>query len=353
MTPAPSSAAVEGAVGGIRLAAPPAAEPVLLAGDVGGTKTVLALVTAAGEVVAEAAYPSREHAGPHEVVRRFLARFPAPVRRVSLSVAGPVVAGRARITNLPWELDAAALRHELGVDAVHLVNDVQATAHALPHLRPDQLRTILPREGDAAAPRAVVAVGTGLGEAVLLPRDGCYEALASEGGHTDFGPRGRVQRGLLAWLAREYGHVSYERVCSGPGIAHLYRFIRARSGVAEPEWLGRALAGAEDPTPVIVAAGLGGERRCGVCRRTLLLFAAILGAEAGNAALRAMATGGVYLGGGIPPRLVPVLRSRAFAAGFVEKGPMSALLARIPVHVILEPRTALLGAARYGMVPAA
>lgn len=347
MSPAPLAAARG------RHAAPGGrAEPALLAGDVGGTKTMLALVTPSGAIVAEATYASRDFAGLECAVRRFRDAFPLPVSRASFSVAGPVIGGRASITHLPWVIDADALRRELALEGVHLMNDVQATAHAVPHLRPDQLRTLQPGTADPAGARAVVAVGTGLGEAMLVPRMGGWEALASEGGHTDFAPRTRLQRGLLARLQREYGHVSYERVCSGFGLPNLYRHLRARSGVEEPGWLAGALAAAEDPTPVIAAAGFGRPPRCPVCRDTLRVFAAILGAEAGNLALRSMATGGVYVGGGIPPRLLPVLRGRAFREGFLRKGPMSGLAARIPVHVILEPRAALLGAAHHGLAQA-
>ncbi|HEX8903961.1 MAG TPA: glucokinase, partial [Longimicrobiaceae bacterium] len=230
-----------------------------------------------------------------------------------------------------------------------LVNDLQATAYAIPHLRPDQVTQLLGGDGDPGGVRAVVAVGTGLGEAMLVPgRDGCV-ALPTEGGHTDFAPRTALQRRLLAHLQRTHEHVSYERVCSGVGIANLYRFLAAEADAQPPAWLSARLAAGGDVTPALVEAGLNRESGCTICRRTLRLLAAILGAEAGNAALRALATGGVYLGGGIPPRILPMLRGRAFREGFLRKGPMSRLMERIPVHVILEPRAALLGAARYGM----
>ncbi len=332
---------------------PPAGEAdsgtLLLAGDVGGTKTTLALVSINGgaKIVAETTFASREHASLEDAVGEFLRPSGARPSRAAFSVAGPVIGGRADITNLPWVLDTGALRGSLGVEHVLLVNDLQATAFAIPHLRADQLSTIHPGTSDGAGAVAVVAVGTGLGEAMLVPRADGYEALPSEGGHTDFAPRSGTQRALLAYLQREMDHVSFESVCSGIGIPNLYRFLASRAGPA-PEWLAKELAAAEDPTPVIVEAGL---RRdgCGTCRRTLSLLAAILGAEAGNAALRMLSTGGVYVGGGIPPRILPALRSRAFHDGFTRKGKMTEMVSRIPVHVILEPRAALLGAARYGL----
>jgi len=198
----------------------------------------------------------------------------------------------------------------------------------------------------------VVAVGTGLGEALLVPGPDGFVALPTEGGHTDFAPRSALQRRLLAELQKAHDHVSYERVCSGVGIATLYRFLAARAPGAPPPALAARLAAGGDVTPALVEAGLDRERGCPVCRRTLRLLASILGAEAGNAALRGLATGGVYLGGGIPPRILPMLRGRAFREGFLRKGPMSRLMEGIPVHVILEPRAALLGAARYGMAMA-
>jgi glucokinase len=328
---------------------------LLLAGDIGGTKTVLALVAESGgsaRIVAEAVFPSREYASLVAVVDAFRARHPGAIGRAAFSVAGPVIGGEAHITNLPWCLDAARLAEALGVADVLLVNDLQATAYALPHLRPDQVTPLL--EGDArpGGTCAVVALGTGLGEALLVPGTNGWVALPTEGGHTDFAPRSALQRRLLAELQKVHDHVSYERVCSGNGIATLYGFLAARAPGPTPPALAARLAAGGDVTPALVQAGLDPAGGCPVCRRTLRLLASILGAEAGNAALRGLATGGVYLGGGIPPRILPVLRGRAFREGFLRKGPMSRLMEGIPVYVILEPRAALLGAARYGLAMA-
>jgi glucokinase len=331
-------------------------EGLLLAGDIGGTKTVLALVSRCGsstQVVAEAVFPSREYASLETVLEAFLHAHPAAIRRAAFSVAGPVIGGHAHITNLPWRLDEGVLAAALGVDGVLLVNDLQATAYAIPHLGPEQVTQILGGEADPDGVRAVVAVGTGLGEAMLVPDPAGFLALPTEGGHTDFAPRGALQRRLLASLSAASEHVSYEHVCSGMGIATLYRFLADLPGAPPPPpALAARLAASGDVTPALVQAGMDPAGGCAVCRRTLLLLAAILGAEAGNAALRSLATGGVYLGGGIPPRILPLLRGRAFRDGFLRKGPMSRLMRRIPVHVILEPRAALLGAARYGMAMA-
>ena len=330
----------------------PADDGLLLAGDIGGTKTVLALVEEAdggARVVAEAVFPSREYASLETVAAAFRAAHPAPIHRAAFSVAGPVIGGHAHITNLPWRLDEGCLAAHLGVDRVLLVNDLQATAYAIPQLGAEHLTQVLAGAGDPDGVRAVVAVGTGLGEAMLVPDPAGFLALPTEGGHTDFAPRNALQRRLLAHLQRGSEHVSYERVCSGMGIATLYRFLAERAPEPPPAWLAARLAAGGDVTPAIVDGGTNPERACPVCRRTLRLLASILGAEAGNAALRSLATGGVYLGGGIPPRILPILRGRAFREGFLRKGPMSRLMERIPVHVILEPRAALLGAARYGV----
>ena len=325
-------------------------EGLLLAGDVGGTKTLLALVSECGAVAAEAVFPSREYATLETVVTAFLHAHPAAVRSAAFSVAGPVIGGRANITHLPWRLDEGLLARTVGVRRVLLVNDLQATAYAIPHLGPEQVTQILPGEPDPAGVRAVVAVGTGLGEAMLVPDPAGFLALPTEGGHTDFAPRSALQRRLLAHLSRASEHVSYEHVCSGMGIATLYRFLAELPGAPPPPpALAARLAAGGDVTPALVRAGMNAAGGCPVCRRTLRLLASILGAEAGNAALRSLATGGVYLGGGIPPRILPVLRGRAFREGFLRKGPMSRLMERIPVFVILEPRAALLGAARYGV----
>ena len=352
--PSHLSSSTPGASGGNPFAAGPG-ESLLLAGDIGGTKTVLALVSGCGgaaDVVAEAVFPSREYATLETIVAAFRDVYPARVGRAAFSVAGPVIDGQAHITNLPWRLDERRLAESTGVGRVLLVNDLQATAYAIPQLRPEQTTQLLSGEPDPAGVRAVVAVGTGLGEAFLVPGPEGFLALPTEGGHTDFAPRNALQRRLLAELQRVHDHVGYERVCSGMGIAALYHFLAKRAPEPPPPWLAARLAAGGDVTPAIVDGGLDVERRCPVCRRTLRLLASILGAEAGNAALRGLATGGVYLGGGIPPRILPILRGRHFREGFLRKGPMSRLMARIPVHVILEPRAALLGAARYGMAMA-
>ncbi|HET8656609.1 MAG TPA: glucokinase [Longimicrobiaceae bacterium] len=326
---------------------------LLLAGDVGGTKTVLALVTPSGggvRVVAEAQFENRGYASLAEIVAEFLAGHRAAgVSRASFSVAGPVIGGGVTLSNLSWpEVDEQAFAAELGFESVRLVNDLQATAYALPFLSSGHLLTLQPGRGEALAARAVIAPGTGLGEAFLVPAGNGFHAFPSEGGHADFAPADALQGELCRYLLDREGRVSVEDVCSGRGIPTLYGFLRGRPGAREPAWLADELAAAADPTPVIVEAALDTTRPAPLCVETLRLFASILASEAGNLALRTLATGGVYLGGGIPPRILPVLRGDEFVAGFRRKARLTELLSEIPLHVVLEPRTALFGAARYG-----
>lgn len=327
----------------------------LLVGDLGGTKSIFALVVQRGgrmELTREFVCPSPRGAGLPPLLAEYLAIHGASCPALAgacFSVAGPVSEGRAWFPNLDLELDEASLRASLGVTDVRLVNDLQATAHAIPHLAPEQLLSLQEGTPDPHGVRSVVAMGTGLGEAMLIPDGSGWRALPSESGHTDFAPVDALQRELLTFLLEELGHVSYERVCSGQGIHNIYRFLRTTSGEPEPAWLTAQLASADDPTPVIVEAGVGTTERDVTCRCALDTLVAILGSEAGNLALRTLATGGVYVGGGIPPRLLPLLREGAFLTRFRSKGPMSELLCGIPVRIILEPRAALLGAAHYAL----
>jgi glucokinase len=324
---------------------------MLLAGDIGGTKTILALYSAESgphAPLAEATYPSVEYPSLETLASEFLARVNLKVERASFGVAGPVVGGRATVTNLPWVLDEAQLRAALDLSAVHLLNDVLAVAHAVPGLGSVDVRTLnqgAPADGGAIA---VIAPGTGLGEAYLTWDGVRYRAFASEGGHTDFGPNTPLEMEMLRFLQQRFDHVSYERICSGIGLPNIYRFLKESGYASEPAWLAEQLA-ADDPTPIIVAAALDTSRPCELCAATLDLFVSALGAEAGNMALKVLATGGVYLGGGIPPRILPLLAGGEFMQAFLRKGRFSELLSRMPVRVILNSKAALLGAALYGL----
>ncbi len=325
---------------------------MLLAGDIGGTKLHFGLFSRQRGLrrpLAEAVYPSADHGSLESAVLRFLDETGRRTTKVVLAVAGPVLKGRARITNLPWVIDETRLRKTLKACAATLLNDVEAVAVALPFLRKQDLVCLRAGKPDRRGNRAVIAPGTGLGEAFLCWDGRQYRAFPSEGGHADFAPGDPLQDELIAFLRSRYGHVSYERVCSGIGIANLYRFLRDRGHATEPPWLAEELAHAADPVPVIVEKALDPENPCDICVRTLDLFASILGAEAGNAALKIMATGGVFLGGGIPPRVLPFLKNEAFTEAFLRKGRMRDLVGRVPVYVITNPVAALMGAAAHGL----
>jgi glucokinase len=281
-------------------------------------------------------------------VKEFLSRTAAPVKRACFGVAGPVVNGQARITNLPWVLDEAQLAVDLGFASFTLLNDLVALASGVPFLEADDLSTIHQGQAQPGGALAVVAPGTGLGEGYLTWDGTHYRAHASEGGHCDFAPTNALEVELLQYLQARLARVSYERVCSGLGIPNIYTFLRDKGYAEEPAWLAEELATASDPNPVITRAALEDERPCELCRKTLEIFVSILGAEAGNMALRVLATGGVYLGGGIPVHLRALLDSNTFRASFRNKGRLSHVLAQIPVHVILYPKIALLGAAAHG-----
>ncbi|HEU5103664.1 MAG TPA: glucokinase [Roseiflexaceae bacterium] len=327
---------------------------MLLAGDIGGTKTVLAAFSAeAGPHVplVEATFPSSRYGRLEAIVREFLAQVNLPVDRACFGVAGPVVAGTAEITNLPWVMSEASLKESFGWSAARLLNDLESIAYAVPILEPDDIRTLNTGAPVQHGNIAVIAPGTGLGEAFLTWERDHYRAHASEGGHASFAPSSDLEVGLLSYMRAQlgHGHVSFERVCSGLGIPNIYYYLKQSGYAEEPVWLAAALAGAADPTPVIMDSAMGKTERCQLTTTTLATFISILGAEAGNLALKVLSTAGVYLGGGIPPRLLASLEEPAFLEAFRHKGRFRDLLTEMPVHVILNPKTALLGAASYGL----
>jgi glucokinase len=325
---------------------------MLLAGDIGGTKTVLALFSAEEgprAPLAEATFPSGDYASLEAMAREFLSQLDLPVTRASFGVAGPVTGGRVEVTNLPWVVDEARLGEALGLSSVDLLNDLASIAYAVPWLEPADLHTLNEGTPDSTGPIAVVAPGTGLGEAYLTWDGSRYRAHPSEGGHADFAPTDSLQLEMLRHWQERLDHVSVERFGSGMGLPNIYAFLRDSGRAEEPPWLAEALAGAGDPTPIIVGTALDPERSCRLCRVALDTFVSIVGAEAGNLAVKLLATGGVYLGGGIPPRILPALTDGRFMTAFLHKGRMSRLLKQMPVHVILHHQAALLGVACYGL----
>jgi glucokinase len=317
---------------------------VILAGDIGGTNARLGLFEAGAgglSLVAFETYASRE-GGLKEHLLGFRARHAQPLEAAAIGIAGPVVAGRVATTNLPWLVDAAELARVLGVREVVLMNDLEALAWSLDVLSPEGIAELQPGSAGAVGTRAVIAAGTGLGQVSLAQAGDRAVALASEGGHADFAPRTELEIALLRWLVARHGRASWERVLSGRGLHAVYQFLRETRD-AEPAWLAEELR-AGDPPAVISSAAL--EGRSELCAEALDLFVSVYGAEAGNLALRTLATGGVYLGGGIAPRILPWLRRPQFLGAFLAKGRLSPLLEATPVRVVLETRAGLMGAAR-------
>ncbi len=321
---------------------------MFLASDIGGTKTALALYSAERgprDPIVECVFPSQQFDTLEEIVASFLERasISEPVQAAAFGVAGPVVDHESNITNLSWTVRRGSLAEvlDLAPDRVALLNDLEATATAVPQLLAEDLRTLNEGKPVEEAPIAVIAPGTGLGQAFLTWDGTRYRPHPSEGGHVDFAPCNQTQLDLLNYLYRKYDHVSFERVVSGMGIPEMYNFLRDTRREEHPESLAEELNKAGDKTPVILSHA--GDYP--ICKETLDMFVAILGAKAGNVALSLMSRGGVFLGGGIPPRILPSLQSAEFMEAFSSKGRFSHMVAQIPVHVIMNPATALLGAA--------
>jgi len=321
---------------------------VILAGDIGGTHTRLALFEpdAGRDAIVEQVYRSGEHAGLEAILEVFRRAHRGAVAAACFGVAGPVRDNRCVTTNLPWVVEAGALSTVLGAPT-WLINDLEACAYGLATLGPADVETLQPGRPAAAGNAALIAAGTGLGEAGLYWDGTSHRPFATEGGHTSFAPACDDDDALLRWLRRRHTHVSWERVVSGPGLVTIYEFLcttRAPQEAIPPDE-GR---GAEDRAAAISRAALSGTNP--LAAAALEWFVRLYGAEAGNLALKVMATGGVWLGGGIAPRILPQLRSESFLRAFRSKGRMQSLLEAMPVHVILDDRTALRGAARYALL---
>jgi glucokinase len=326
---------------------------MILAGDVGGTKVHLALYDFTNgklKHTQDKQYPAKEYSGLEEIVKEFLGS--TKVTAACFGVPGPVRDGRLRLTNLPWTLDSRELSAGLGIQHVFLINDLEANGYGVAELGPDQIYTL--SEGDASqiGNRALIAAGTGLGEGILAWNGRIHFPYPSEGGHTDYGPRNDAEIELLRFLQRKYnGRISYERVVSGMGLTNIYEFLRDDRGMEVPKDLADKIAAAHDPNSVITEMALSAKSQ--ICEKALDMFVSVYGAEAGNLALKVLSVGGLYVGGGIAPRILEKLKDGTFMKAFVDKGRLSQLLINMPVRIILDSRAALLGAAAYAEARAA
>lgn len=292
-------------------------------------------------VIEQQTFSSRAHKGLDEIVRQFLGKRGHTIQRACFGVAGPIHNRQSKPANLPWVVNADQLASLFGFDSVTLVNDLEANAFGLVALEAKDFAVLNEGTPEAEGNAAIISAGTGLGEAGLHFEGKMRRPFASEGGHADFAPRDELEIDLLRYLLTKYEHVSYERVLSGPGLLNIYRFLRDTGRGEEPVWLADAMCEG-DPSAVIAQAAL--EEKSHLCMRALDLFVSIYGAEAGNLALKVKATGGVFVGGGIAPKIIERLKSPAFMEAFTAKGRMRPLLEAVPVSVILNDTTALLGA---------
>jgi glucokinase len=328
---------------------------MILAGDVGGTKVDLALYGFDhGRLthVRDERFPAREFAGLEDIVRKFLIETGDPeISAACFGVPGPVRGGRLKLTNLPWVLDSRELSLSLKIEHLFLINDLEANGYGIPELSPEQIYELSAGAPGSVGNRGLVSAGTGLGEAILVWNGKMHLPMASEGGHCDFSPRNDTEIDLMRYLQRALnGRVSFERVVSGLGMQNIYAFLRDEKGLEEPPSI-KAKMLVEDPNAVIAEMAEEGSNE--LCVKTLDLFVSSYGAEAGNLALKVLSVGGMYLGGGIAPKILKKMRDGTFMKAFADKGRLSDLLVQMPVRIILESRCALMGAAAYADARAA
>lgn len=323
---------------------------MILAGDIGGTNARLAFFDVMNghfRLVSASVFPSREYAGLDQIVSKFVETSNLHPDAACFGVPGPVRSGRVETSNLPWVIEAARLADELNLKKTVLINDLEANAWGIAALGPEDVVSLNQVKGNPVGNQAVISAGTGLGEAGMCWDGSQHRIFASEGGHSDFAPRNELEIELFRYLSGRYGHVSYERVVSGPGLVNVFHFLRDSGRGTEPQWLTDQMAHG-DPAAAISRAALDGA--CALCEQALDMFVSVFAAEAGNLALKIMATGGVYLGGGIAPKMLTKLSGPLFMHAFVGKGRMQPLLEAMPVKVITNDKTALMGAARCAAV---
>lgn len=319
---------------------------IVLAGDVGATKTNLALYkTEKGQVMLqyEAQYKSRHYKNIFDLIRAFIGNnLPFP-DSICLGVAGPVFQGQARLSNIDWEINADDLSAHFNIKKVRLINDLEATAYGLAMLNDSDVVTIHHGDDTAHGNAAIIAPGTGLGEAGLYWDGNYYHPFATEGGHADFAARNEFDFDLYNFLRKKFGHVSWERLVCGPGIVNIYQFLRDEKKQEVPEWLREEIA--KGDAPAVISRHVSESE---ICKETMRLFIRFLAYESANLVLKLKATGGLFIGGGIAPKIVALLENNAFYSSFCQSGRLNYLLEKVPVKIILNDKTALLGAAFYG-----
>jgi glucokinase len=323
---------------------------MILAGDIGGTNARLAYFQPQNgrfQLISERVFPSRDHRGLGEIVTQFLDESGTRPEAACFGIAGPVRNGRVETSNLPWVIEQTVLANQIHLAATLLINDLEASAWGIGALGTEDLVTLNPGAGSVAGNQAVVAPGTGLGEAGLFWDGSRHHVFACEGGHTDFAPRGELQIELLRYLTAKFGHVSYERILSGPGLVNVYEFLCASGCGKESAELSAAME-TGDPAAAISQAALSGKDS--LAGKALDLWIAVYGAETSNLGLKIMSTGGLFLAGGISPKILPKLKGSLFMEAFLDKGRMRPLIEAMPVHVVTNEKAGLLGAARCAAV---
>lgn len=324
---------------------------MILAGDIGGTNVRLAAFELEGrrlQCVVEHIYKAAEHKNVCEVVRKFISTEGILVDRACFGAAGPVRHGRVTFSNLDWVIDCRDLAALLRLKAVGLINDLEAYAYGVNTLESKDFVTLQEGTEDAAGNTAVISAGTGLGQAGLYWDGFRHHPFPCEGGHTDFAPRNELEQELLRYLLKKYEHVSYERILSGPGIRNVYEFLRDTNKEEEPAWLTEQIKEASDVPAVISKAAL--EQKAPICERTMELFVSIYGAETGNCALKFLTVGGIFIGGSIAAKILPLMKRPEFMKAFLAKGRMERLLREMPVRIVLNDDAGILGAAHYTLV---
>ena len=327
-------------------------EKYYLVGDVGGTKTELVIYSGERDIrkyKCKERIATTDYESLQELIARFLSSNNLYIEKCVLAVAGPVLNDDVTLTssNLPWRISRADLIRDLNIPDILLINDLEALARAIPHLTQSDLYAIIPGIRKKKETLAVIAPGTGLGESFLIWDGEKYKACASEGANVNFGPRTDFEIALLRHMRKKHQHVTYELVCSGLGIPLIYECLKENFGMEDPLWVSELLRSVKDKTPVIINAALQTERSCPLATETLKHFVSILGAETGNLVLKTMAKGGVFLGGGIPPRIIPLLDSEVFLESYRDKGLMTEMMYEIPVHIITTSDGVIMGAADY------